>query len=273
MFTWDVDPVMLRGSVPLRYYGLIFALTMVGGFFLWRWQMRRAGHPEQVTAAALAYGLVAVIAGARLGHCLFYDFEHCFSPIYNVLLVWKGGLSSHGATIGLVVALLIFARRHRIPFSELMDRFSFCAALGAGTVRLGNFFNSEIVGRKTSGSWGIRFPRYDRLPIEQVPPRHPSQLYELGLGLAVLGILLLIDRRHGEQRRQGLLSSVFLSLYFAGRFVVEFFKEHQALDPSSTLTMGQYLSILPLGLGLVWLVVVLRADVSMFNGGQGSSAP
>lgn len=257
VLTWDLDPVMFRGAVPLRYYGLIFALAVVGAFFLWRWQMRRGGHPDAVSAPALAYGLVAAIVGARLGHCLFYDLERCLASPLAVFQVWRGGLSSHGATFGLVLALILYARRYRLPLAEVTDRFSFGAALGATLVRLGNFANSEVVGRTTDGTWGVRFPRYDRLPLAQVPPRHPSQLYEATLGLAVLGLLLVVDRRLGEKRRRGLLSALFLTLYFAGRFVVEFYKEYQALDPQSPLTMGQILSLPPLLWGAIWLLVLV----------------
>lgn len=251
-----MDPVLFHGPAPLTYYGLVFALTMLGGFFLWRWQMLRGGHDEQTASIFLAYGLIAVVLGARLGHCLFYDLERCFSPWYTFLMVWRGGLASHGATVGLVLALLIFSLRHQITFSEVMDRFSFSAALGAGMIRLGNLFNSEIVGRVTDGGWGVRFPRHDQLPLEQVPLRHPSQLYELGLGLLVLALLLVVDRRLGEVRRpRGLLGALFFVTYFAGRFVVEWFKEYQAL-PAGGLTMGQWLSMVPWGFGVGWLALI-----------------
>lgn len=255
MLTWDLDPVMLQGSVPLTYYGLIFALTVVGGFLLWRWQMRRGGHADEVSAPLMAYCLVGLVAGARLGHCLFYDWQRSLDSPLFVLKVWQGGLSSHGATVGLVAALALYARRYRLPLAEVTDRFSFSAALGAATIRIANFLNSEIVGRPTGGSWGVRFPRHDRrLPLNRVPLRHPSQLYEAALGLTILGLLLVVDHRQGEQRRNGLLSALFLVLYFAGRFLVEYVKERQALPLDFPLSMGQLLSLPPLALGLLWLV-------------------
>jgi len=257
--TWDLDPFLFHGgSVPLRYYGLIFAVTIVAGFFLWRWQMRRGGHPEQKTAAFLAYGIVGTVAGARLVHCLFYDlYRFLASHGLYLLQVWRGGLSSHGATVGLLLALVIFARRNAVPIAEATDRFSFAAALGACTIRVANFVNSEIVGRPTDGTWGVRFPRYDRgLPLSQVPLRHPSQLYEAALGLLVLASLLAVDRFRGEQRRRGLLSALFLTLYFSGRVVLELYKEHQALASDAPLTMGQILSLPPLLGGVVWLVLL-----------------
>jgi len=121
------------------------------------------------------------------------------------------------------------------------------AALGALMVRIGNFMNSEIVGRVTDVPWAVKFSRcvYDNhLPLDKVPGRHPSQLYEVFLGLFVLLSLYLCDRRLKEERPLGLLAFLFFLLYFSGRFIVEFFKEYQTLSPDrSPLTMGQYLSI------------------------------
>jgi prolipoprotein diacylglyceryl transferase len=121
------------------------------------------------------------------------------------------------------------------------------AALGALMVRIGNFMNSEIVGRVTDVPWAVKFPRcvYDsHLPLDRVPGRHPSQLYEVFLGFFVILSLYLCDRKLKEERPLGLLASLFFLLYFSGRFIVEFFKEYQTLSADrSPLTMGQYLSI------------------------------
>lgn len=258
MFTWDVDPVLYDGFVTIRYYGLILGLVLVLGFFVWRWQMRRGGHDEELIGQFVIYGVLGVLVGSRLGHCIFYDMERCFNPPINVIKVWHGGLSSHGATIGLALALVIFARRKKLPVAEVTDRFSMCAAIGAILVRAANFVNSEIVGRKTDGSWGVRFPRYDRVPLDQVPLRHPSQLYEVGLGLVVLAILFFVDRHFKERRRRGLLSALFLIFYFIGRFIVEFFKEYQTLRPNELLTMGQWLSVPGVAIGAYWLYRVLH---------------
>jgi prolipoprotein diacylglyceryl transferase len=161
--------------------------------------------------------------------------------------VWKGGLASHGATIGLVLVLYLYARHLKLSKLEVLDRFSMSAALGALMVRIGNFMNSEIVGRVTDVPWAMKFPRciYDNhLPLERVPTRHPSQIYEVFLGLFVFLSLYFVDKRLKEERPLGLLASLFFLLYFAGRFVVEFFKEYQTLTPEkSFLTMGQWLSI------------------------------
>jgi len=151
--------------------------------------------------------------------------------------------------------MLGFSIKHKLRFIEILDRFSMSAAAGAAAVRLGNFFNSEIVGRDTDVPWAVQFVIYDRMMGLSPIPRHPSQLYEFALGIFVLISLYLADRKAGlEKRPAGLLSGMFLTLYFGGRFCIEFFKEYQTdLKDAQSLTMGQYLSIIPFiaGIGLV----------------------
>jgi hypothetical protein len=143
-----------------------------------------------------------------------------------------------------------------------MDRFVFAAALGATLVRVGNFFNSEIVGKVTDQTWGVRFPRYDQ--SLDAPFRHPTQIYEVALGLTVLGLLYLIDKAAGKEKRpRGLMVSCFFILYFGGRFFIEFFKELQveSIEKSVGFTMGQILSVPCFVLGLVGLVICLKKRV------------
>jgi phosphatidylglycerol---prolipoprotein diacylglyceryl transferase len=254
-FTWNIDPVAIHiGSFPIRYYSLIFVGVFLGGYALLNWQVRRGRGGEEVAGDFIVYGVLGVLVGSRLGHVLFYDLKKAVDDPLWVLEIWTGGLASHGAVLGLIFAMWLFTRRRRIPFLEGADRFSFSAALGATLVRIGNFFNSEIVGRKTDGTWGVRFPRFDG---QSDPPlRHPSQLYEAALGIAILLLLLLADRMWGKEKRpRGALISLFFVLYFTGRFFVEFVKQHQVMPDSALLDMGQYLSIpgFLLGVyGLVW---------------------
>ena len=172
--------------------------------------------------------------------------------------------ASHGAVIGLILAMWLFTKRRGVPFLEGADRFAFSAALGATLVRLGNFFNSEIVGRIVEDqSWGVRFSRcvYDRqLPV--APLRYPTQLFEFFLGLFVLLCLYLVDRGMGREKRpRGLMISVFFLVYFAGRFVVEFWKEYQTLDAMNALTMGQLLSVPPFLIGVIGVIWSLKAKI------------
>ena len=246
-FTWDIDPALFHlGSWELRYYSLIFVVVFLGGYQLLRWQIQRGGGEERDASDFFVYGVLAVLIGARLGHCFFYDYEKTLSDPFWVLQIWTGGLSSHGAVIGLIFAMWRFTKNRGIPFLEGADRFSFSAALGAMLVRIGNFFNSEIVGKVTDGTWGVKFPRYDR--GGEVFYRHPTQLYEAAVALAVLGALYLADKLMGKERRpRGMMISLFFVLYFSGRFGIEYFKEVQVAALESTgatlgFSMGQVLS-------------------------------
>jgi len=281
-FIFYLDPIIFNlGPLHLRYYGLIFASMLYVGFLIWRWQMLRGEYSIDLTNRFLLWGVIAVIVGSRLGHCFFYEPRFYLSHPLEILYFWKGGLASHGATIGLLVALLLFAWKYHMRPLEVLDRFSMSAAVGAAAVRLGNFFNSEIVGRVTDGTWGVKFLRYDchhlklcdvfnssnpeasakwSELVQHTPLRHPSQLYEFSLGIFVLLSLFLIDRWSGKEKRPlGLLAGSFLVIYFTGRFFVEFFKEYQTgLVKEHWLTMGQYLSIIPVICGLalvVWALV------------------
>lgn len=242
-FTWNVDPILFHfgPNFGLRYYGLLFSCVFVGGFFLFRWQVRRAGGSEDDAYGILLPGALGTIIGARLGHVFFYEFDHFLADPLWALQIWQGGLASHGALIGLLAAIYYYARKNKQSYIECMDRFSFSAALGATLVRIGNFFNSEIVGRVTNGDWGVRFPLWDGA---QAPLRHPSQLYEAALGLLVMLVLYFGDLGFGKEKRpRGALAALFLIVYFSGRFIVEYFKEYQVMSSGFPLTMGQILSI------------------------------
>ena len=261
VLVWDFDPVLVQwGSLTIRYYGVLFSLTLLVGYFLWRWQVLRGGHGMKIADAFLLWGVVGVVVGARLGHCLFYEPQVYLSHPERMLEVWKGGLSSHGALVGLALVLWGFSRRYKLRVLEVMDRFSFAAAAGAVGIRTANFLNSEIVGRVTDVPWAVLFVRADppgtNPPILSAAPRHPAQLYEGLLALLVLAALVLIDRKAGKEKRPlGLLTGCFLTLYFGGRLFTEFFKEYQTTwEQHLHVNAGQLLSLPPFfaGLAVLW---------------------
>lgn len=240
----------LRPDIEIRWYSLLFVGVFLGGYALLKWQIVRGGGDPDDAGDFIVYGVLGVLLGSRLGHVLFYDLDKALQDPVWVLKIWTGGLASHGAVAGLILAMYIFTKRRGIAFLEGADRFAFSAALGATLVRIGNFLNSEIVGRKVPDqSWGVQFPRYaEDATLDPIPYRYPTQLFEVALGLLILLALYLADRKWGKERRpRGLLISIFFALYFPGRFLVEFWKEYQTSElghmKTSGLTMGQYLSI------------------------------
>ena len=272
-FIWDLNPTILHlGPLQLRYYGIIFASMLYIAFILWKKQVLRGGYSEELADKFLLWGVIGVLAGARLGHCFFYEPERYLADPVTILYFWKGGLASHGATIGVPIALILFALRYKLNVLETLDRCTMSSAVGAAAVRLGNFFNSEIVGRPTDVPWAVRFPWHDcRSPemCEAAVPRHPSQLYEFAFGLFVLFTLYWADKKAGEEKRPlGMMTGIFLGLYFFGRFCVEFVKEYQVdrlIEKASFLTMGQYLSIIPCAIGtgvLIWALFIGRVPTN-----------
>ncbi len=244
--------------IGIRYYSLLFVGVFLGGYALLNWQIQRGGGPEEAAGDFIVYGVLGVLLGARLGHVLFYDLDKAIADPLWTFQIWTGGLASHGAVIGLILAMWLFTKRRGVPFLEGADRFAFSAALGATLVRVGNFFNSEIVGRIVPDqSWGVRFPRSAEdahLPLAEVPLRYPTQIFEILLGLFVMLSLYLVDRAAGKEKRpRGLLISTFFVVYFIGRFVVEFWKTHQTAEATPIITMGQYLSIPGILLGFYGL--------------------
>jgi prolipoprotein diacylglyceryl transferase len=257
---------LLSDKVELRYYSLLFVVVFLGGHALLNWQVKRGGGSSEVASDFIVYGVLGVLVGARLGHVLFYDLDKAIEDPWWVFKIWTGGLASHGAVVGLILVMYLFTKKRGVPFLEGADRFAFSATLGATVVRIGNLLNSEIVGRVVPGeTWGMKFPRFD-IPggmtresfsaeeLATVPLRYPSQLFEIALGTLVFIGLFIADRAMGKENRpRGALISWFFVLYFGGRLFTERFKEIEALPKDAAYTMGQYLSVPGVLLGLVGL--------------------
>jgi phosphatidylglycerol---prolipoprotein diacylglyceryl transferase len=244
----------LSDKVELRYYSLLFVVVFLGGHALLNWQVKRGGGGPDVASDFIVYGVLGVLVGARLGHVLFYDLDKAIEDPWWVFKIWTGGLASHGAVVGLILVMYLFTKKRGVPFLEGADRFAFSATLGATVVRIGNLMNSEIVGRVVPDqSWGMRFPRFDH-EAATAPLRYPSQLFEIALGTLVFIGLFIADRLMGKEKRpRGALISWFFVLYFGGRLFTERYKEIEALPKDTAYTMGQYLSVPGLLLGVVGL--------------------
>ena len=245
LVVWDMDPVLLNigDSIHLRYYGVFFALALAVGYYTLRWRYKDE-HEDPESATNLTYALIAaVVIGARLVHCLFYEPERYLSDPVEILYFWRGGLASHGAAAGMMLVCIFYDRFwRRTPLRVTVDRLAFCIPFAMICVRLGNFFNSEIVGAPCDPNSPIAFifTRYDSIP------RYPSQLFEAGMGV-IAGIVMFgmyfYYKKRGKPRPLGLSTSLILVLYFGMRFCVEYFKEYQVAENIGGLREGQILSI------------------------------
>ena len=246
------DPVAFHvGPIAVRWYGLMylvgFALFVILGKRRARQNMLTGWRAQDVDDMLL-YGVFGVILGGRLGYVLFYKPLYYFEHPLEIFSVWQGGMSFHGGFLGVLVALFFFARSRHKRWLAVTDFVAPLVPLGLAAGRLGNFINGELVGRPTDVPWAMVFPQVDNLP------RHPSQLYQLGLeGLLLFVILWSYASRH---RPMGAVSGLFLLGYGVLRFVAEFAREpdnflgYLALG----LTMGQWLSLPMIVAGMAMMV-------------------
>ena len=255
---WDINRVLFEmGPLKIRYYGLFFTAGFICGYLLLRWMFRTEKRNVDDVESLLIYMVLGTVIGARLGHCLFYHpMEYLSNPI-RFLQIWNGGLASHGAAVGITVSAWLYSRRHRDqPLLWLLDRLSIPVALAGFFIRIGNFFNSEILGRATDVPWAVVF--VDGLGLrtkaEKMTPRHPVMLYESFCYGCIFLILLLLYRKYRERTPRGLLMGLFFIMVFSARFVLEFFKLRQAAFAENLpLSVGQMLSIPLVIIGIIIL--------------------
>lgn len=260
LVTWDWDPALIRiGSFEIRYYGVLFALALAVGYMTFRWRYKEENEDPE-TATNFSYALMAaVIIGTRLVHCFFYDFDRYMADPIQILFFWKGGLASHGAGLGLILTCFFYDYVWRkTPPIISMDRISFSIPFAMICIRLGNFFNSEIVGAPCDPNSPLAFvfTRYDMVP------RYPSQLFEVGMGI-IAGCIMFgtyyVFKKRGKKMPLGMSTGMIITSYFGMRFFVEFFKEYQIVEngvlQNSGLREGQILSIPFIIVGLTLLAL------------------
>ncbi|MCF8241436.1 MAG: prolipoprotein diacylglyceryl transferase [Melioribacteraceae bacterium] len=251
MIYWDVSPEIFSvGFLSVRWYGLLFATSFILGFQIMTWIYRKEKKPVDDLNDLIWYMILGTVIGARLGHCLFYNPVYYLSNPLEILQIWKGGLASHGAAIGILYALYLYSKKKKDqPYLWVFDRVVITVALAGFFIRTGNLFNSEIIGIPTDLSWGFIFARIDDIP------RHPAQLYEAFAYLLIFVVLITIYYKKEGRFRDGYLFGIFLVLVFAFRFVIEFVKENQvSFEEGLILNMGQILSIPLIALGIYLIV-------------------
>jgi len=241
----NFDPVAIHlGPLAVHWYGLMYVLSFIGVYLLWNYRIKAYPHltddkwNSESVSDLIFYGALGAVLGGRLGYVLFYKpAYYLFHPI-EIVYINQGGMSFHGGLVGVIVALLLFARKMDLRFLDIADFVAPVAPLGLFFGRMGNFVNQELWGKTTDLPWGMVFTNGGPLP------RHPSMLYEALLeGLVLLILLWWVARK---KRAQGLLSGLFLIGYAVSRIIVEFFRvpdEHLQYLLFDWVTMGQLLSL------------------------------
>lgn len=215
---------------------------------------RNENLKQEVLDKLTIYMAIGTIVGARLGHCFFYEPGYYLSHPGEILKIWHGGLASHGAAIGILIALWLFVRKEKKDYSWVIDRIAIVVALSGFFIRMGNLMNSEIYGVETNLPWGFVF-----LNNGETAPKHPTQIYEALAYLLVFFLLYRIYWKNKGEHIQGMLISLFLIIVFTARFFIEFLKEDQvAFEANMTLNMGQRLSIPFVIAGCIWLYISLK---------------
>lgn len=265
---WNVSPELFHlGPLVVRWYGVFFAVLFMIGYWIVRWEYQVEGKDLSSLDPLLIYMVAGAVIGARLGHCFFYEPRFYLGHPLEILEIWHGGLASHGGAIGILVALYFYTRRRPgQPYLWLLDRIVVPTALGGGIIRLGNLFNSEIIGTPTHVPWAFVFLRVDRVP------RHPAQLYEAVAYFIIFLGLLSVYRRLRSNTPHGLLLGLFLVTVFVARFLIEFVKQRQAAyGHNLPLSVGQWLSLPFIVAGILLLWRATRARPRRAPTGQAPS--
>jgi len=259
--TWQPNPEIFSVDIPgigilaPRWYGFLFALGFVFGYIILMKVFRKERIPLKVLDQLATYMIIATIIGARLGHVLFYEPMEYFRNPVEILMVWKGGLASHGAAIAIILALLYFSKRNKKPFIWVFDRIAIVVALAGAFIRTGNLMNSEIYGIETGLPWGFIFVNTDPSML----PKHPTQIYEALAYLGTFIFLWVVYLKRNGSPRPGFLFAMFMILVFSFRFIIEFIKEPQVqFEVGMTLNMGQWLSIPFILIGVGTLIYIYR---------------
>ena len=256
MINWNVPPEIVSfGPIEVRWYGILFATSFFLGFLIIGWIFKIEKKSAKDLDELFFFMIVGTVIGARLGHTIFYDPIYYFSNPIRILKIWEGGLASHGAAIGIFAALFYYSRKKSDQrYLWLLDRMAIIIPLSGFFIRIGNLFNSEIIGKPTAVPWAFIFSRIDNLP------RHPTQLYESIGYLLIFIALFKIYRINQEKTTPGIILGTFLISAFSFRFLIEFLKESQSdFEKGMIINMGQILSLPLILLGLI-IIIRLKAN-------------
>ena len=262
MYIHNLDPVLLDfGFIAIRWYSLAYIFGIVLGWWLGKKIVKNflLGVNFKFNVKEfddlITYLIISIILGGRLGYVLFYNFEYYISNPVEIIKVWEGGMSFHGALIGIIIGTHLFSTKKNIPTFFFLDVIACVSPIGILFGRIANFINGELVGKVTEVSWGIIFPAIDMLP------RHPSQLYEALLEGLILFILINAITLK-QKYKTGLSSSLFLIFYGIFRIIAEQFREpdSQLGYLFGNLSMGTILSFVMVISGFVILIILRKKN-------------
>ena len=259
---WNIDPEIINiFGISLRYYSVLFVSGLILSFIILKWIYKMENIPLDKLDKLAVYGFIGMFAGMRLGHCLFYEPSYYFSHPLEIILPiqptadggykFSGfqGLASHGGAFGLIIALIIYAKKTKESIIKTIDLIAVVAPLASCFIRLANLMNSEIIGIPTNVSWAFIFVRVDNLP------RHPAQLYEAISYLLIFGLMLYLYKTRRENLKNGFFFGLVITLIFVARFFFEFVKENQVgFENGMTFNMGQLLSLPYLAVGIGFII-------------------
>lgn len=259
---WNLDPELINIlGISIRYYGLLFVSGLILSVYALSWIFKRENIPSEHLDKLSIFGMIGILVGARLGHCLFYEPSYYLSNPLEMILpitfpsgggvkfIGYQGLASHGGALGLLIALYFYSRKTKHSMIDTIDLISVVSGLGAGFIRLANFMNSEIIGMPTTKPWGVIFERVDNLP------RHPAQLYEAICYFIIFAIMMILYKKKRDKLKSGFFFGLVLVLIFTARFIIEFFKEDQVgFEEGMTFNMGQLLSVPYIVVGIGFIV-------------------
>jgi phosphatidylglycerol:prolipoprotein diacylglycerol transferase len=273
---WNPDPEIINiFGISIRYYGLLFVSGLVLSIYILGWIYKRENIPSEHLEKLSIFGIIGILAGARLGHCLFYEPSYYLShplemilpitipPDGGVKFTGYQGLASHGGALGLLIALYFYSRKTKHSMIDTIDLIAVVAALACGFIRLGNFMNSEIIGIPTTKPWGVIFERVDNVP------RHPAQLYEAISYFIIFTIMMILYKKMRDRLKSGFFFGLVLVLCFTARFIIEFVKENQVgFEDGMTFNLGQLLSLPYIVVGIGFIIYGLRRTKSSAHNTQ-----
>jgi prolipoprotein diacylglyceryl transferase len=270
---WNPDPEIVNiFGISIRYYGLLFVSGLILCIYILGWIYKRETLPSENLEKLAIYGMIGILAGARLGHCLFYEPSYYLAyPLEIILPIqpqpgggykFSGyqGLASHGGALGFLIAVYFYSRKTKHSLIDTLDLVAVVGALAGGFIRLGNFMNSEIIGIPTTKPWGVIFERVDNVP------RHPAQLYEAISYFIIFTIMMILYKKMRDRLKNGFFFGLATVLCSIARFIIEFVKENQVgFEDGMTFNMGQLLSLPYLVVGIGFIIYGLMKTRKLLN--------